>query len=579
MFLYGSMSFIRNVKDYKIELKYNMRGAKEKMLKNKNGITLIALVVTIVVLLILAGVSISMLTGENGIIKQAQEAKEKSEIAEEKELVELSAVGATARNNGGEITYDNLDEELAINLGDREYTLDGTGPFTVTYTDSGRNYIVETNGEVVEAGKDETGIAIKLTLTHENKTLNVSELPNVKEVVDDNVPIPQGFYYVGGTKDEGIVISDTPNDDLDNPKHGNQFVWIPVNQNQKLMLEVESKENITEIVVIQPDGSKSTISASGKTYNNEIAMTKNGVYEVEVKTATTTKIASRRVSSLYAQDVKAFTITMTATFEVAAGEKYNTVSELLEAKGADSIETLLSTGGYPSIEIYMMSEVIYVEELKEEFEELMKSMMVEFEDHNQNLESVNKYGGYYIGRYEAGDGTTTSPRGSSTSDTNTLVSRKGAYVYNWISNNSGLSSGMYSGNVAVTSQLITGAGWDRALNWIIETGEKTEEEVLIDSRGWGNYSNSTGNATTNAGSGNMNYTTGRSEYWKTNNIYDLAGNTWEWTQETYQSTSSVGRGGGYVSEGDYYPAGGRNGNSPVNQSINVSFRTQLYINV
>src|SRR5699024_6327857 len=128
-------------------------------------------------------------------------------------------------------------------------------------------------------------------------------------------------------------ISDTPNDDLDNSKHGNQFVWIPVNQNQKLMLEVESKENITEIVVTQPDGSKSTISASGKTYNDEITMTKNGVYEVEVKTATTSKIASKRVSSLYAQDVKAFTSTMTATFEVAADEKYNTVSELLEAKG------------------------------------------------------------------------------------------------------------------------------------------------------------------------------------------------------------------------------------------------------
>ena len=575
------MSFIQNVKDYKIELKYNMRGAKEKMLKNKSGITLIALVVTIVVLLILAGVSISMLAGENGIIKRAQEAKEKSEIAEEKELVEISAVGATARNNGGEITYDNLDEELAMNLGDREYTLDGTGPFTVTYTDTERSYIVETNGEVAEAGKDETGISIKLTLTHENKTLNVSELPNVKEVVDDNVPIPQGFYYVGGTKSEGIVISDTPNDDLDNSKQGNQFVWVPVNQNQKLMLEVESKEDITEIVVTQPDGAKTTIEASGKTYNGEITMKKNGVYEVEVKTATTTKIASRRVSSLYAQDVKAFTITMTATFEVAAGEKYNTVSELLEAKGADSIETLLSTGGYPSIEIYMMSEMIYVEELKEEFEELMKSMMVEFEDHNQNLESVNKYGGYYIGRYEAGDGTTTSPRGSSTSDTNTLVSRKGAYVYNWISNNSAksLSSGMYSGNGAVTSQLITGAGWDRALNWIIETGEKTEEEVLIDSRGWGNDRNSTGNAATNSGPENMNFTTGRSEYWKTNNIYDLAGNTWEWTQETYQSTISVYRGDGYNNEGDDSPAGVRVSSSPDYLNNDLSFRTQLYINV
>ena len=549
----------------------------------ENGITLIALVVTIVVLLILAGVSISMLFGENGIIKRAQEASEENEIGEERELVQLSATGAKGRNeNGwGEITYDNLNEELAMNLGDREYTLEGTGPFTVTYTDSGRSYIVETNGEVTEAGVDETGIAIKLTLTYENETLNVSELPNVKEVTSENVPIPEGFYYVGGTKDEGVVISDVPNDNLDNSEHGNQFVWVPVNQNQKLMLEVESKEDITEIVVTQPDGAKTTISGSGKTYNNEITMTKNGVYEVEVKTATTSKISSRRVSSLYAQDVKAVTTTMVATFQVAASEKYNTVSELLEAKGADSIETLLSTTGYPSIEIYMMSEMIYVEELKEEFEGLMKSMMVEFEDHNQNIESVNKYGGYYIGRYEAGDGTTTSPRGPSTLDTNTLVSKKGAYVYNNISVDSAksLSSGMYSENGAVTSQLITGAGWDRALNWIIETGGKTEEEVLLDSRSWGNYDNSTGNAAINSGQTNISWTTGRSEYWKANNIYDLAGNTWEWTQETYQSTNSVYRGGSYVYDGDDGPAGFRYYGSPDRQSIFDSFRTQLYINV
>ena len=579
MFLYGSMSFIQNVKDYKIELKYNMRGAKEKMLKNKNGITLIALVVTIVVLLILAGVSISMLTGENGIIKQAQEAKEKSEIAEEKELVQLSAVGAMARNDGGEITYDNLDEELAMNLGDREYTLDGTGPFTVTYTDSGRSYIVETNGGITGGEKDETGISIKLTLIHENKTLNVSELPNVKEVVDDNVPIPQGFYYVGGTKDEGIVISDTPNDDLDNSKHGNQFVWIPVNQNQKLMLEVESKENITEIVVTQPDGSKSTISASGKTYNEEITMTKNGVYEVEVKTATTSKIASKRVSSLYAQDVEFNTKDWINYLSNYADVSFDTKEQFLQEQEVsyDTIEEFLASAGYNSIGEFMFNENVYIKDLKTELERFLRTDFSSWEDHNQNLDSVNKYGGYYIGRYEAGDGTTSTKRTSSTSDTNTLVSKKGAYVYNYITNDSAksLSSGMYSRNGAVTSQLITGAGWDRALNWIIETGEQTEENVLFNSSSWGNYNNSTGNAATNAGPGNMNFTTGRSEYWKANNIYDLAGNTWEWTQETYQSTGSVNRGGNYNNEGDNNPAGNRNNNSPDNQNNNNSFRTQL----
>ena len=80
-----------------------------------------------------------------------------------------------------------------------------------------------------------------MTLTYDNKTLNVDDLPNVKEVTSENVPIPEGFYYVGGTKSEGVVISDAPNDDLDNSKQGNQFVWVPVNQNQKLMLEVAAR--------------------------------------------------------------------------------------------------------------------------------------------------------------------------------------------------------------------------------------------------------------------------------------------------------------------------------------------------
>ena len=44
----------------------------------------------------------------------------------------------------------------------------------------------------------------------------------------DGVEIPDGFYYVGGTKDTGLVISDVQGDDLDNSKQGNQFVWIPV---------------------------------------------------------------------------------------------------------------------------------------------------------------------------------------------------------------------------------------------------------------------------------------------------------------------------------------------------------------
>ena len=71
-----------------------MKITNEKLnfkISNK-GITLIALIVTIIVLLILASVSIAMLTGENGILTQAQRAKEETEVASEKEGLSLDVI-------------------------------------------------------------------------------------------------------------------------------------------------------------------------------------------------------------------------------------------------------------------------------------------------------------------------------------------------------------------------------------------------------------------------------------------------------------------------------------------------------
>ena len=62
--------------------------------KRNKGITLIALVVTIIVLLILAGVSINMLTGQNGILNRASEAKEKTGNAQTEELVKFAVMSS-----------------------------------------------------------------------------------------------------------------------------------------------------------------------------------------------------------------------------------------------------------------------------------------------------------------------------------------------------------------------------------------------------------------------------------------------------------------------------------------------------
>ena len=80
--------------------------------RKQNGITLIALVITIIVLLILAAVSIATLTGENGILTRTTDSKTSTEIAEEREKVELSATGALAEDLGREIDIDTLRTEL-----------------------------------------------------------------------------------------------------------------------------------------------------------------------------------------------------------------------------------------------------------------------------------------------------------------------------------------------------------------------------------------------------------------------------------------------------------------------------------
>ena len=86
-----------NLKVHKITMK--------KLKKQAQGITLIALVVTIIVLLILAGVSIATLTGDNGILTRAQKAKEKTEEAAKREEAELADLNSYIDNNGATI-YD-----------------------------------------------------------------------------------------------------------------------------------------------------------------------------------------------------------------------------------------------------------------------------------------------------------------------------------------------------------------------------------------------------------------------------------------------------------------------------------------
>ena len=127
-------------------------------MKREKGITLIALVVTIVVLLILAAVSISMLTGENGIINQAKKSKDATEQARVQELVDLAVGSLVARYQGdtSQITPQMVADEINSTENRSDvYTDDETFPATIKFPEEGREAIADLNSSESTGGSDE----------------------------------------------------------------------------------------------------------------------------------------------------------------------------------------------------------------------------------------------------------------------------------------------------------------------------------------------------------------------------------------------------------------------------------------
>ena len=113
------------------------------MNKRNSGITLVALVITIIVLLILAGVSIALVVGDNGVLSRSQEAKAGSIVAEEKEQVNLAYSSALTKNLGDTVTAENLQAELDESVGNGKTTVIENGNnLSVLFNETGHSYNV-----------------------------------------------------------------------------------------------------------------------------------------------------------------------------------------------------------------------------------------------------------------------------------------------------------------------------------------------------------------------------------------------------------------------------------------------------
>ncbi len=108
-------------------------------------------------------------------------------------------------------------------------------------------------------------------------------------------------------------------------------------------------------------------------------------------------------------------------------------------------------------------------------------------------------------------------------------------------------------NEILKSHLTFGAEYDSILEWFIESGAKTFDEIVDDSTEWGNFWNT-------ENSPRAVVETGSRKEWCTNNICDFAGNKDEWTQEQFGSLRRVIRGGDYCNSGNVIPVAYRYSN-------------------
>ncbi len=244
---------------------------KEK-LKGRNGITLIALVITIIVLLILAGVTIASITGENGILSKATNARDNNAKASAEEKVKTEVLGSYGSD--GKLSLDDLNNNLK-NVDGLKYNGN-----TITESNKIESLPAIVNVDGYDVVITEQGNVEKPKTLEDAKTDDMLTKTDDTPITVDNkiVKIPAGFKVAddsGNTIDEGIVIEDSEK---------NQFVWVPV-----------SKENFaTEFV--RREGYEGGSLQSLVSYCGEANAT--GVNEKNTETETTKQEAIKMYASV-----------------------------------------------------------------------------------------------------------------------------------------------------------------------------------------------------------------------------------------------------------------------------------------
>ena len=475
-------------------------------MKNSKAITLVALVITIVILLILAGISIQAITN-TGLFANARKAVEETKYANAEEKVKIAVMTSydAGETLNKEYLKDNLNKteginpkvtevtwDLKVNVDGYEFTITEYGTVTCVGRNNQNNLPENSKDNPQDAG---TEVALKDGWGEETtriiKTSDGTEVKDTKKVSTvyavsvgngETVPVPKGFFYVGGSMNSGVIISDNEADKydgkIDKTIHeyatklkGNQFVWIPCTINEYTKIDF-GMQNMTS-------------------------------WDRETNTAEETQIS--KYGGFYVGRYEAGVSTL--------DEETNTFKDSVKFSNNESLFNSVTAG--TGINGYGWQNYNFIARGK-----VIPDSNYQNKATGNIVEKANNIPYYHADYYTAVE----------------------------------MSERLYNNNLYVQSGLITGTQWDMMMKFLSDTSDYSD----LKSTNWGNYDNvslsnlrgyytnvNSSNASTDGfkkiesgyltNSGTNSWvilTTGSTEQVLRKGLYDVAGNLWEWTQES-----------------------------------------------
>ncbi len=327
-----------------------MKRLKKKLKKN-NGLTLVALIITVIVMLIIAGITVTALTGDNGIINSAENADSEKNRSEEKETVEWAAAQSVADNDIGQVTSGNLEHYMDSYIGEdpdgvMDYEIDDGyhGIFLVEFKVSGNKYTVDENGMVYE-GEELNRDGIELP---ESLILNVGESVKLQYTTEsENVTWSNSDDNIAELGEDGLITGKA---------NGHTIVTVTTDKNKtdRCYVTVQTEP---EEVIVEPASSVIDLSSMNRTVQltAKILPETANVYTNITWTSSDTNVATVNETG-FVTGISNGTVTITAKAENGvAGTSTITVQTSPTGLNLNAVSAVLDRSHVPELQLEVVS--------------------------------------------------------------------------------------------------------------------------------------------------------------------------------------------------------------------------------